>query len=82
MRFNTVYVMSWLSDIKELLLKLWFHRKINTIYSGRAKIKPLYIVYIEDHCEKVWRPDHDDLLKEKLIGKGISFSFMISHLNG
>lgn len=41
-----------------------------TIYSGRVKIKPLYIVYIEDHCEKVWRPDHDDLQKEKLIGKG------------
>ena len=35
-------------------------------------MKPLYIVYIEDHCEKVWRPDHDDLQKkEKLIGKGI-----------
>lgn len=68
MRFNTVYVMSWLSDIKELLLKLWFYRKINTIYSGRVK-KPLYIVYIEDHCEKVWRPDNDDLQKEKLIGR-------------
>jgi len=42
-----------------------------TIYSGRVKIKPLYIVCSEDHCEKVWRPDHDDLQKEKLIGKGI-----------
>ena len=49
-------------------MKDWFHRKINTIYSGWAKIKQLYIVYIEDHYEKVWRPDHDDLQKEKLIG--------------
>lgn len=51
-------------------MKDWFHGKINTIYSGRVKIKPLYIVYLKDHCEKVWRPDHDDLQKEKLIGKG------------
>ena len=31
--------------------------------------KPLYMVYIEDRREKVWRPDHDDLQKEKLIGR-------------
>lgn len=30
------------------------------------KIKPLYIVCIEDHCEKVWRPDHDDLQKREI----------------
>ena len=69
MRFNTVYVMSWLSDIEKFLLKLWFHRKINTIYSGIMDYKPLYMVYIEDRREKVWRPDHDDLQKEKLIGR-------------
>ena len=63
--------MLWLSDIEKFLLKLWFHRKINTIYSGVKDYKPLYMVCIEDRCEKVWRPDHDDLQKEKLIGKGI-----------
>ena len=67
MRFNTVYVMSWLSDIKELLLKKdWFHRGINTVYSGQVKMKPLYTVYIEDRREKVWRPDHDDLQKREI----------------